>query len=184
MSISTPTPTWKRFDTYPPLIGALQSAGLFVDLTSATAIKAILKGTTALVTGSCTKLTVATPTGTLTLGSASITAVSALTNIVVGSSIQGAGVPQGARVGSINSVTNVITMVDVNNNPIGATAAGTGVTLTINVGTVSYTWGGSDLSVADTYQQEFEVTWTGGAIETFPNDSYNTIIVKPDLENA
>lgn len=48
-------------------------------------------------------------------------------------------------------------------------------------GTLVYAWGASDLDTVGEYEVEFEVTWTDGTIETFPNDSYNTIVVVDDI---
>lgn len=185
MSFSSPVPTWKRFDTYPPFVAALTSAGSFVDLTAATAIKTILKGATAEVTGTCSKLTVVTPTASVVLGQDYVT-VSSLASIVVGSSVQGllSGIPPGTRVGSIDVTDKFVYLVDANNDPVLATKTAAAATLTFNVGTVTYSWATNDLSVADTYENEVEVTWSGGAIETFPNDGYNEILVLADLEDA
>jgi hypothetical protein len=108
-----------------------------------------------------------------------------MTNIVVGSSIVGANIPVGARVGSISGST--VSMVDASNNAVNATGAGSGSTITFNTGTVSYAWAAGDLSVSGTYQQEFEVVWPGGPPtqkETFPNSGYGSVVVADDLDNA
>lgn len=100
--------TIKQHDTYPPLTAALKTSGVAIDLTTATAVKVILKGATVTVTGTCT-----------------------------------------------------------------VTGASTGA--------VSYQWVTGDTAVADTYNGEFEVTWSDGKIETIPNDSYFTVVIKADL---
>lgn len=48
-------------------------------------------------------------------------------------------------------------------------------------GEVTYTWGTADLDTAGVYDAEVQVTWTGGAIETFPNGGYNRIRVVDDI---
>jgi hypothetical protein len=44
-----------------------------------------------------------------------------------------------------------------------------------------YTWQSGDTDMAGTYQGELQVTWDTGEVETFPNDSYFTVIVMADL---
>jgi hypothetical protein len=51
------------------------------------------------------------------------------------------------------------------------------------MGYVTYTWGGSDLSWADTYNAEYEILWQAGGKETVPNDHYDQFTVMADLEN-
>lgn len=50
-------------------------------------------------------------------------------------------------------------------------------------GKVSYTWVVGDTDTADTYDVEFEITWNDGGVETVPNDSFKTVIVKDDLDS-
>jgi len=50
-------------------------------------------------------------------------------------------------------------------------------------GYVTYAWGGSDLSWADTYNVEYRIHWQTGGYERVPNDSYDQFIVDPDLAN-
>ena len=76
-----------------------------IDLSSATSIKALVKGVSVLVTGTCTKATVVTPTATTATGSNLLTSVSATTSIVVGSSITGTGIPVGAKVDDISATS-------------------------------------------------------------------------------
>jgi hypothetical protein len=184
--MSTSVPTWKRFDTYPPLVACIMSAGQFVDLSTAVSIKVLAKGALgSLITGTgVSKLTVVTPTANVSSGSSQLTSVSSFTSIVNGSSLQGNGIPAGARVGSFNVAQAYINMVDSNNNPLSATGNFTAATLTINVGTVQYNWGATDLQVADSYTVEFEVTWPASQVQTFPNSGYGNIAVMADLENA
>ncbi len=50
-----------------------------------------------------------------------------------------------------------------------------------STGNVIYSWGTSDLSTADWYRAEWEVTFSNGSIETFPNDGYMIVAVRSDL---
>jgi BppU N-terminal domain len=48
-------------------------------------------------------------------------------------------------------------------------------------GTVEYTQGVGFPTVAGKYEQEWEVTFSGGTILTFPNGSYNYVTILDDL---
>lgn len=48
-------------------------------------------------------------------------------------------------------------------------------------GVVRYTWAGTDTDTAGTYRSEFEVTYSSGAKETFPNDDYILAVITDDL---
>jgi len=47
-------------------------------------------------------------------------------------------------------------------------------------GKISYSWQAGDTDFSGTYDVEVEVNWPGG-YQTFPNDSYGTLIIMPDL---
>lgn len=49
-------------------------------------------------------------------------------------------------------------------------------------GVVSYTWAAADLDTPGTYDAEWEVTYAGGAKQTFPSDRYLRIVVLDDLD--
>ena len=48
-------------------------------------------------------------------------------------------------------------------------------------GVVQYDWVTGDTDTAGTYYVEFEVTYTDGTIETFPNNNKEVIIIRPEL---
>lgn len=48
-------------------------------------------------------------------------------------------------------------------------------------GTVKYDWVAGDTNTAGTYNAEWEVTFSGGGIQTFPNDAYFQITIGDDL---
>lgn len=48
-------------------------------------------------------------------------------------------------------------------------------------GVVSYAWQSADTDTAGDFNAEFEVTFSGGAKQTFPNSRYLRIQVKPQL---
>lgn len=55
-------------------------------------------------------------------------------------------------------------------------------TMSINAdNTVRYDWLGGDTGASGTYRCEFEVTYTDGTIETFPNDGAFSIVITPSL---
>ena len=47
--------------------------------------------------------------------------------------------------------------------------------------TVRYDWQAADTNTAGFFDAEFEVTYAGGAIETFPNDSFIRINITGDI---
>jgi hypothetical protein len=48
-------------------------------------------------------------------------------------------------------------------------------------GTVKYDWVGGDTATAVVWNAEWEVTFSGGGIQTFPNEAYFQITVADDL---
>jgi len=115
--MSASTPTWSRWDTYPPYQAFLQQAGgaSVLDLTAASSVRFIAKNT-------------------------------------------------------INTATTVVISGDM-------------TIASAQQGFVTYAWGGSDLSWADTYDVQYRIHWQAGGYERVPNDSYDQFIVFPDLSN-
>jgi hypothetical protein len=67
---------------------------------------------------------------------------------------------------------------------IGSTTVTTNASASIvddEGGTVQYNWQAEDTDTVGSYQAEFEVTYAGGTIETFPNDGYIRIEILDDI---
>jgi hypothetical protein len=53
------------------------------------------------------------------------------------------------------------------------------------LGNVRYDWTAADTDLAGTFDAEWQVTYSDGGVETFPGDeTYNTVIISPDLDGA
>ena len=50
-----------------------------------------------------------------------------------------------------------------------------------STGKVTYDWGNTDLDTIGEYKAEVEITWSNGDKQTFPGDSYLSIVVVGDL---
>lgn len=48
-------------------------------------------------------------------------------------------------------------------------------------GKVSYTWQAADTATTGTYLATWKVTFSGGAVESFPNSGYLFVYITPDL---
>ena len=91
------------------------------------------------------------------------------------------------------------TLKDVNRNVINLTGASIqfrmkevgGSSLKVNAtasivgsasnGIVQYVWTSNDTNQAGSFNAEFEVTFADGSKETFPNEEFLTVVIKPDL---
>lgn len=50
-----------------------------------------------------------------------------------------------------------------------------------DLGTVKYVWQSSDTDTVGSYQAEFEVTFSDGTVETFPNTDYIQVDIIDDI---
>ena len=82
---------------------------------------------------------------------------------------------------SLASASVVFKMRAVNSTSLKVNASAT-ITNASN-GAVSYTFSASDTNTAGLYQGEFQVTYSGGLIETFPNSEYISINILDDLDS-
>lgn len=48
-------------------------------------------------------------------------------------------------------------------------------------GIVRYDWQAADTDTNGNFSGEFEVTFSGGSVETFPNDGYFSIVITDDI---
>ena len=89
--------------------------------------------------------------------------------------------------GTIVDLTTATSVKFVMRAETGATAA-VNAAAAINApatnGSVSYTFLATDTAIAGTYQVEFVVTYTGGAVEVLPGDGYYSVVIQPDLSTA
>jgi len=86
--------------------------------------------------------------------------------------------------GSDNVVNLTGTTVNFHMRKIGATTAkvdGSAIISDATGGTVYYNWSTGDTDTLGSYEAEFEVTYIGGEIETFPNNRYIEIEITDDI---
>jgi len=53
--------------------------------------------------------------------------------------------------------------------------------ITASTGNVKYVWSAANTDTVGSYEGEFEVTFSGGAVQTYPNKGYIKIEVVDDL---
>lgn len=63
----------------------------------------------------------------------------------------------------------------------GGTGGGTCTITDAAGGGVRYEWQTADTAAIQSFNGEFEITWSNGEISTVPNDSYITVEIKADL---
>lgn len=63
----------------------------------------------------------------------------------------------------------------------GSTITGTCTIVSAAAGTVRYQLTAIQTATVNTYQGEFEITWTNGDITTVPNNDYFSVEIKADL---
>ena len=64
---------------------------------------------------------------------------------------------------------------------MGSSLAGAATVLDAATGQVAYEWLVGDTAIAGTHRAEFEVVYSDGSKETFPNTGYITVNITPDL---
>lgn len=79
----------------------------------------------------------------------------------------------------LDSATVRFHMRQIGSNTVKIDAAG-GVVLASD-GVVQYIWSEDDTDTVGAYQAEFEVTYPGGSVETFPNDGYIRVEITDDI---
>ena len=70
-------------------------------------------------------------------------------------------------------------MGNINGNVVTSTAT----IVNAEAGQVRYDWVALDTANSGMYQAEFEVIYVGGTKETFPNNDYISVVIKPDLQD-
>ena len=67
--------------------------------------------------------------------------------------------------------------------PAGSTKISSGYVaiLDASIGDVEYRWSASNTDTAETYEAEFEVTFSDGTIQTFPNDKHAFVYITDDI---
>lgn len=85
--------------------------------------------------------------------------------------------------GSPVNLTGATIKFSMRVKPAGAVKVnGAAATIVIaGIGRVRYNWIAADTNTADEYEGEFEVTFSDGTIQTFPNDGNIPIIVTDDV---
>lgn len=84
------------------------------------------------------------------------------------------------RVKSMENAASVkFHMNDENNNPL--VENGTGTIINAAKGIVAYEWQTGDTSSVGVHSAEFQIEYTNGQIETFPNTGYIKVIIKDEL---
>ena len=81
------------------------------------------------------------------------------------------------------NVTGATTVFHMRNAADDTVKVSSGTTSTLNAtrGEVRYSWSTSDTDTAGNFEGEFQVTFSGGGVQTFPNDGYIDIIIFEDV---
>ena len=68
-------------------------------------------------------------------------------------------------------------------DPAGVTKVdlGTAIIENAEAGQVSYSWTATDTNTADDYEAEFQVTFAGGAVQTFPGRNWIAVHIIDDI---
>lgn len=180
---TTPSLILKTYDTFPAWLATLSDQnGPIALYGNVSSVKIVGKGvntSTQLGEDTCTTVAETTPTATVQSGNAQLTSVSSFTGVGINSTIVGAGIPANAVVGSFVSGSGTINMVaagsitlaNPSGTPITATANGSGVSLVINRGQITYAPTTTDTGTADVYNVEFAIHWSAGGVQKVPNSA-------------
>lgn len=83
--------------------------------------------------------------------------------------------------GPVNLSSATVTFV-MKNPTTGAVVVNAACAIVSAVaGTVTYTWISADTATAASYNAEFQVVFSGGAKETFPDDGYLRVVITAAL---
>jgi len=80
---------------------------------------------------------------------------------------------------NITSATVNFYMGNINGNIVNSTAT----IVDAEAGKVRYDWVALDTANSGMYQAEFEVIYADASKETFPNNDYISVVIKPDLQD-
>lgn len=86
--------------------------------------------------------------------------------------------------GSGNAVDLIDTTVRFHMRAIGSTSVSVDADASVvnaNTGIVQYDWDAADTASIGSFQAEFEVTYSDGTIETFPNSGYIRVEITDDI---
>ena len=81
------------------------------------------------------------------------------------------------------NVTGATIKFSMRVKPAGAVKvnAATADIVTAGAGRVKYAWAATNTDTADTYEGEFQVTFSNGGVQTFPNDGHIAIVITDDV---
>ena len=80
----------------------------------------------------------------------------------------------------LTGATVVFHMRDTADDSIKINASGVTI-LSATRGEVRYSWSATNTNTAGNYEGEFQVTFSGGNIHTFPNNGYINVIILEDV---
>lgn len=85
--------------------------------------------------------------------------------------------------GNVVDLTGATARFVMINNETGVVKVAAAATISNPTGgVVTYAWEATDTDTAGLYDGEFEVTFSGGIVQTFPNDRQIVILITPDLD--
>jgi hypothetical protein len=75
----------------------------------------------------------------------------------------------------------VVFNMRLNNGAVKVNRAAAVIVTETGTPTVRYDWNAADTDTAGFYSAEFEVTYAGGAVETFPNSDFIAVSITGDI---